>query len=151
MASKIVRLYIVLITCITSNASNNKTWIATFPDLPGCMTQGESIEDVYLKSKEALALYYKAKNGDISAPTVQLIEAQQEYPNSIIHFVELDTSLCIKKDTALIKKNLTLPKWLNTLANNYNLNFSLILKNALIQHLLNLDNLSSYDRKMLEE
>ena len=63
----------------------------------------------------------------------------------------IDTEKYIVKRMCSVKKTLTIPEWLNKLAEKYQVNFSQVLKNALISYLLNLDSISLYDRKMLNE
>lgn len=35
----------------------NKCYCVSFPDLPGCFTEGDNLEDAYKMAKEALELY----------------------------------------------------------------------------------------------
>lgn len=128
----------------------NEQYFVEFPDLIGCYSQGNTLEEAVWHAQESLAIYYKEKKGELPpASTFQSI--QNANPNSVVQIVAIDTEKYIVKSLRAIKKTLTIPEWLNQLAENYNVNFSQILKNALINHLRNLDSISSYDRKMLND
>ena len=119
-----------------------------FPDLAGCFSQGNSLEESICNAQEALAIYYIEKNGELpSASSLQSI--QQTYPDAIIQIIAIDTENFIVKPLRSVKKTLTIPEWLNILSEKYHVNFSQILRTALINHLSNLDSISPHDRKML--
>ena len=120
-----------------------------FPDLAGCFSQGNSLEESICNSQEALAIYYIEKNGELpSASSLQSI--QQIYPDAIIQIIAIDTENFIVKPLRSVKKTLTIPEWLNILSEKYHVNFSQILRTALINHLSNLDSISPHDMKMLK-
>lgn len=130
--------------------TENEQYFVEFPDLIGCYTQGSTLEEAVCHAQESLAIYYLEKKGELP-PASTLQSIQNANPNSVVQIVAIDTEKYIVKSLRAIKKTLTIPEWLNQLAENYNVNFSQILKNALINHLRNLDSISSYDRKMLND
>lgn len=130
--------------------TENEQYFVEFPDLIGCYTQGSTLEEAVCHAQESLAIYYVEKKGELP-PASTLQSIQNANPNSVVQIVAIDTEKYIVKSLRAIKKTLTIPEWLNQLAENYNVNFSQILKNALINHLRNLDSISSYDRKMLND
>ena len=113
-------------------------WVE-FPDLPGCFTQGDTIEETIEFSKEALGLYLDT-NEDIyeriiSSPS-SIKDVMKLFPNEIVIFVEYDPINYSKKyKTKSVKKTLTIPEWLNEEAMKKNLNFSQVLQEALIKKL----------------
>lgn len=130
--------------------AENEQYFVEFPDLIGCYTQGSTLEEAVCHAQEVLAIYYVEKKGELP-PASTLQSIQNANPNSVVQIVAIDTDKYIVKSLRAIKKTLTIPEWLNKLAENYNVNFSQILKNALINHLRNLDSISPYDRKMLND
>lgn len=60
-----------------------------FPDLKGCLTQGDTIEEAYQYAKEALALYLDDMQ---IAPAPSKIENIQLNNNQLVMLVEADTS-----------------------------------------------------------
>jgi predicted RNase H-like HicB family nuclease len=128
--------------------AENEQYFVEFPDLPGCYTQGNTLEEAILYAQGALAIYYAEKKGEL--PTASTLESiQNKNPNSVVQIVVIDAASYIVKPLRTIKKTLTIPEWLNELGEKYQVNFSQILKTALISYLNNLDSLSPYDRKML--
>lgn len=110
-------------------------WVE-FPDLPGCFTQGETIEETIEFSKEALGLYLDT-NEDVYQRTFskpsKIKDVMKLFPNEIVVFVEYDPVYYAKKyKNKAIKKTLTIPEWLNEEAMKKDLNFSQILQEALI-------------------
>ena len=125
-----------------------KGTIVEFPDLPGCFAQGDSMEEAICNAQEALAIYHAEMNGELP-PASSLKDIQSKKSDAVIQIVAINTKNYQVKSMKTINKNLTLPEWLNTLSEKYHLNFSQILRTALINHLSNLDSLSPYDRQML--
>ena len=122
-------------------------YYAEFPDLPGCYSQGDSLEQAIYMAQNALTIYYQEKKGELPTPTdIQII--QQKNPDRIAQMIIIDH---VVKPLRSVKKTLTIPEWLNILAEKYNLNFSKVLKNALISQLDSLDTLSEHDRRLLND
>lgn len=128
----------------------NEKYFVEFPDLTGCLTQGDTLEEALCHAQEALAIYYTEKKGELPLAS-DLETIQTENPGSLVQIVAIDTSNYIVKPLRTIKKTLTIPEWLNELAEKYQVNFSRILKTALISYLKNLDSISVYDRKLLND
>ena len=110
---------------------NNSYWVE-FPDLEGCQSFGDSLEEVLGNAKEALAAYLVTlleQGKEINpASDIRCINAPDEA------FVSLVDADLIKKSKA-IKKTLTIPSWLNEMAEDKHLNFSKVLQDALIEKL----------------
>lgn len=129
---------------------NTNTIFVEFPDLIGCFTQGDSLAQAYFNAQEALAIYAKENATILPSPT-DLAIVQKQNPNTTVLLIGIDSTKYIVKSLESIKKTLSIPKWLNDLAVKYDVNFSKILKNALITYLMNLDEVTDYDKKVLGE
>ena len=114
-----------------------KGYTVTFPDLPGCITEGDTLEEAFSMAREALELHLwgmEDDGEDIPRPTP---------PNQIAVPEGCFTSLIealmppIRNKMALkaVNKTLTIPKWLNDLGEERKVNFSHILQEALKSHL----------------
>lgn len=109
----------------------------TFPDLPGCITEGDTIEESLNMAREALALhlYGMEEDGDeipTASDPVQLLRKE----GSFYTLIEVRTGLIRDKQlNRSITKNVTLPKWLEIEATKSHLNFSQVLQHALKQEL----------------
>jgi len=115
----------------------HKGYTVTFPDLPGCVTEGGTLEEALLMAREALELhlYGMEEDGDlIPCPTPP--ENVHVPAGAFVTPVEAWMSP-VREEMAnkAVKKTLTLPKWLNDIAERENVNFSQILQSALKQYL----------------
>lgn len=108
-----------------------------FPDLPGCITIGKDIKDAEKKAEEALGLHLwgmEKDNEEIPLPTNPPFEDIEE--NSFIVPITVYMPLVRNEmENKAVKKTLTIPFWLNELAEEKNVNFSQILQVALKEYL----------------
>lgn len=104
-----------------------------FPDIESCYTQGDDLTDALEMAKDVLALRlcdYENKNKAI--PKASLEQNFILNDGQIISLVSADTVAYRKIwDNKAVKKTLTIPAWLNTLAERNEINFSAILQKAL--------------------
>lgn len=108
------------------------SYYVEFPDLEGCQSFGDTFEETFENSKEALVGYCLSilENGK-SLPTATPLNEIKVEENAFTSIIETQTSV---KDKA-VKKTLTIPSWLNDEAIKNNINFSKLLKDALIKEL----------------
>lgn len=108
-----------------------------FPDLPGCLPCADSTEAAIKNAQEAMALhlYGMEQDGDeIPEPTP--ITEIHHGENQAIVLVEVWMPLYRNViESRAVKKTLTVPKWLNDLAEEKQVNFSHLLQTALKNHL----------------
>ncbi len=110
----------------------------SFPDIEGCYSQGETVQDCCDMAEDALSLTLwnmEESKTFIPEPTpIQII--QKQHPEDIVTLVKADT-LTYRKlyDTKAVKKTLSIPRWLDTLAQERGVNFSNILQKALMKEL----------------
>lgn len=105
-----------------------------FPDLEGCYTCGDNLQDALEMAEDALALTlygYETDARDIPKPSALADIACKE--NEFVNYIACDT-LAYRKmyNNKSVKKTLTIPEWLNEAAISMNLNFSQVLQDALI-------------------
>ena len=106
----------------------------TFPDIPSAITQGETQEEAFEMAQEVLGFaledyekYPKASN---------IVELQKQHPESTIAVIGIDMVTYNRKyHSKKVRKNVTIPEWLNELAEKSNLNFSQVLTDALEEKL----------------
>ena len=106
-------------------------WVE-FPDLEGCYSDGDTLEDVFSNASEALAGYcvtlFEQKQKLPPASSISDIPADSD------SFTSYVTANFISKSKA-VKKTLTIPSWLNDMAEEKGINFSGTLQNALMKEL----------------
>ncbi|MEW6541370.1 MAG: type II toxin-antitoxin system HicB family antitoxin [Bacillota bacterium] len=114
-----------------------KGYIVTFPDLPGCVTEGDTLEEALRMARDALELhlYGMEEDGDeIPGPTPP--EKVGVLKGAFV--VPIEAWMPLVRDEMAnrsVKKTLTIPKWLNDLAEERQVNFSHILQTALKERL----------------
>ena len=106
-------------------------WVE-FPDLEGCQSFGDTLEEIHENAKEALAVYLVTllEKGNVINPPTDIYEIEKP-DNAFVSLVDADL---IKKSQS-VKKTLTIPSWLNEIAENEHINFSKVLQDALMQKL----------------
>lgn len=109
----------------------------TFPDLPGCITCGETDEEALRMAKDALGGHLWAMeddHDDIPAPTAMIDIAPES--NERIVLVDVYMPLIRKScDMKSVKKTLSIPAWMDTAARAENINFSQLLQDAIVRAL----------------
>lgn len=112
----------------------------SFPDLPGCISCAKDDEEALYMAKDALGLYIVCAEEDgeeLPIPTkLNKINLSQ---NQKITLVEVNMPLFRDAvQNSAVKKTLTIPKWLNELAEKNHINFSQVLQTSL-KNILNLN------------
>lgn len=108
-----------------------------FPDLPGCLTCGDSEDEALMMAKDALELHlFGLEEEGEPIPKPSSISSLKLEPSQFVALIEVWMPP-IRDEMALksIKKTLTIPKWLNDLAEEKKVNFSQVLQNALVTYL----------------
>lgn len=118
---------------------NKDGFTVTVPDLPGCVTEGKDIAEAIEMAVDAAAgwILDSIEDGEsIPKATTDLSKIQLDYPDGIINFIMLDMdSYAEKYSEKAVRKNCTVPAWLNNAAERKNINFSAVLQNALMEQL----------------
>ena len=106
-----------------------------FPDLPNCFTGGENLADAMAMAKDVLCfmLYEFEQRGEmIPAPSTVAEIQRQAVGSEFVSLIACDTVEYRKfYDSRAVKKTLTIPSWLNDMAERANINFSATLQTAL--------------------
>ena len=109
----------------------------SFPDLDGCFTQGRSIAEGMDMAADALDLVlWHMEEGRMPIPEPSPLQKLNVEHGDFLTLIGADTLAYRKQhDTKAVRKNLSIPRWLDTLATERNINFSNILQNALMREL----------------
>lgn len=108
-----------------------------FPDLPGCLTCGNNEDDALRMAKDALGLHlYGMERDNDDIPTTSCLSEIKTESNQAVILVDVWMPVIRDEiENRAIKKTLTIPKWLNDIAENNKVNFSQVLQSALKDHL----------------
>lgn len=117
---------------------DNSYWVE-FIDLEGCFSRGDTLAEAMENSKEAMGLYLEELE-EYPECTIDISKVKLD-KNQIISFISINMEEHKKKyQTKSVKKTLSIPAWLNTMAENKGINFSQVLQMALKKE-LNVDNI----------
>ena len=104
------------------------------PDLPGCVTQGKSLIDAIGMAVDAASGWVldEMEDGKPIPPASKIEDVQaDERPGGFVNLIVLDMDTYAEKyGEKAVRKNLTIPAWLNTYAEANNVNFSSVLQDA---------------------
>ncbi|MCM1328381.1 MAG: type II toxin-antitoxin system HicB family antitoxin [Ruminococcus sp.] len=109
----------------------------SFPDLPGCVTQGDDLNDAVEMAIDAASGWVLDELEDgKDAPKATDVRDIEIFDNSFANLIVLDMdSYAEKYGSKAVRKNCTIPAWLNTAAEQANINFSAVLQSALKERL----------------
>lgn len=104
-----------------------------FPDLEGCFTSGESLPDALEMAEDALCLtIYDLEEDGADIPAPSSAKDISCAADALVSLVCCDTIEYRKLyNNHAVKKTLTIPAWLNTMAERADLNFSKVLQDGL--------------------
>jgi predicted RNase H-like HicB family nuclease len=105
-----------------------------FPDLDGCITEGDDLKQALEMAQEAMGIYLvslEEQKKPIPSPSdFDSIEAKQ---GEFVNLVMVEVNQYRKNKS--VNKMLTLPAWLNEAAEDAHVNFSRVLQEALKEKL----------------
>ncbi len=118
-------------------AGEEKGYVVTFPDLPGCISEGVTMEDALHMAKEALELHmYGLEDDGDDIPPPSAPERLPLPAHAFVSLVEVWMPLVRDEmENRAVKKTLTIPKWLNDIAEENKVNFSQLLQTSLKEYL----------------
>ena len=108
-----------------------------FPDLPGCLSCADNDEEAVFNAKEVLALclYDCEEDGKKNPEPTDISKIPVEENQRVFPIDVWMPYYRAKIKTYYVKKTLTIPNWLNVLAERHGVNFSRLLRKALVDYL----------------
>ena len=107
------------------------------PDLPGCVTEGQDLLDAIEMGVDAASgwiLGELEEGNNIPTPTLRKEDIKLEEADSFISMLVLDIDAYAEKyGEKTVRKNISIPAWLNTYGEKNNINFSRVLQEALLK------------------
>lgn len=112
-------------------SNDDKSYFATIPDFQN-YTEGKTLEDVVYMAKDAICSLAIAKE-DLGQPVPEpFSEKYTPEANETLAYVDVDfTAYRRTVNAKSVRKNVTIPEWLNDLAVQKGLNFSQLLQDKL--------------------
>ena len=108
-----------------------------FPDLENCFTSAETLGEGIKMANDVLCLMlYELEQAGEEIPAPSSIRDIAVSENEFVNFISCDTIEYRKFfDNKAVKKTLSIPSWLNDMAERADINFSATLQAALKQQL----------------
>ena len=109
----------------------------SFPDLPGCLSCADTTDEAIKNAEEVLGLVlYDMETEKEKIPKATPLEKIKCEENEKAVIINVWMPLVRNEiEEQSIKKTLTIPQWLNKLAEKENINFSKLLQSALKDYL----------------
>jgi predicted RNase H-like HicB family nuclease len=103
------------------------------PDLPGCVSGGETLAEAIIMGTDAASGWVLTELEDgKSVPKASPVEAIRPEDGGFVSMLVLDMDAYAEKyGNKAVRKNLTIPAWLNTFAEAKHINFSQVLQDSL--------------------
>lgn len=111
-------------------------WVE-FPDLEGCYSSGDTVEEALDGAKESLEGYCMViLERDHSLPKPSNIREIDPGENAFVSLVEIDMTGSYAKQKS-VEKTLTIPEWMDEYAVANGLNYSAILQEGILTRIQN--------------
>lgn len=118
----------------TPNETGTK-YYCRVPDLPGCITTGDSLEDAINMITDAASGWLVVAEDEGNKIPAATPQTELSVPTgAICSLIRIDTlAYRAATDTRSTRKNVSLPAWMAALADKRGINCSKVLQDALIQ------------------
>jgi predicted RNase H-like HicB family nuclease len=105
------------------------TYWVEFPDLEGCVSDGDTLEEAMANAQEAMGLYLAAILED-EQPLPQARDIKEIRSDDVVSYVSVDVN-AYRRSTRAVRKTLSIPEWLAIEAEKRNLSLSKVLQEGL--------------------
>jgi len=109
--------------------ADDGSYTVVFPDLPGCVTEGKSLENALHMADDALAqwLGYSIEQG-ASIPPASRRESVETESTEFVNLVRV-----VVRDERAVRRTVSIPKWMDDRVSAAGLSLSKVLQDALVQ------------------
>ena len=105
------------------------TYWVEFPDLEGCVSDGDTLEEAMANAQEAMGLYLAALLED-EKTLPQASDIREIKTDGVVSYVSVDVN-AYRRSTRAVRKTLSIPEWLAIEAEKRNLSLSKVLQEGL--------------------
>lgn len=126
-----------LFTAVFTPSADGKKVLATVPDLPGCTTSGRDLQDAIDQITDAASGWLSvAEDEGLQIPPATTQDTLNADAGESLSLIQIDTlAYRAATDTRAVRKNVSLPAWLASLADKRGINCSQVLQEALVAKL----------------
>jgi predicted RNase H-like HicB family nuclease len=119
---------------LTPFSDGSGGFVVEIPDLPGCVTEGRNLQEAIEMGIDAASgwILGELEDGE-KIPEPSSYQSVKTEGAAIVTVLLLDLDTYAEKyGEKAVRKNLTIPAWLNTYAEKNQVNFSKVLQDALL-------------------
>lgn len=115
-------------------SESDGTYYAKVPDIDGCITTGKDLSEAISLITDALSLCLVGLEDENIVPNPPTHQSAIPHdPNDVLTIIQADTILYRSQtDTRAVRKNVSLPAWMASLADKRGINCSKVLQDALL-------------------
>jgi len=111
------------------HTNRDNSYTITYPDLPGCVSEGKSLENAIFMAQSALSQWIGYLSDEKQElPTASSIKSIDTSGEEFVSLIRIET----KEDRA-IKRTVSIPKWMDDRVVESGLSLSRVLQDALSQ------------------
>ena len=110
---------------------NDRSFTITYPDLPGCVSEGKSLENALYMAQDALRQWLECTlEVGQEIPAASRVEDVAHEQGEFVNLVRAELT-----DTRAVRRTVSIPKWMYDAATGANLSLSRVLQDALKERL----------------
>ena len=125
--------------CFYPADEGEEGYTVVIPDLPGAVTEGDTLEEAFEMAIDCASgwILSSIEDGEDIPKASKIEKIKLEYKNGFKSYIILDIDEYARTHgNKAVKKTVTLPSFLNTLAEKEKINFSEVLQDGLKERLL---------------
>lgn len=113
------------------HTNEDGSFTVTYPDLPGCITEGKNMANAMHMAQSALSQWieYLADN-KMEIPAATAMASIETTPDEFANLI-----CAVVRDQRAIRRTVSIPKWMDDMASDAGLSLSRILQDALAERL----------------
>lgn len=113
------------------HANDDGSYTITYPDIPGCISEGKSLENALYMAQDALTQWmeYLADSKE-AAPTASRVQDVRIGQGEFVNLVRADV-----KDNRAVRRTVSIPKWMDEQVASAGISLSRVLQDALKERL----------------
>lgn len=112
-------------------------YTVTVPDLPGCVTEGDSLAEAIDMGIDAASgwILGEIEEGNNYPAASSASEIKVSDPDCLVTLLVLDMDAYAERyGTKAVRRNITIPAWLDTYAQRNNLSLSKVIQDRLLEY-----------------
>ena len=111
--------------------SEDGSFTIIFPDLPGCVTEGKSLENALYMAQAALTAWLECTLEDKTPlPAASALRDVPVESGAFVNFIRADV-----KENRAVRRTVSIPKWMDDQVSEAGLSLSRVLQDALRERL----------------